>query len=103
VRETQRAFVYFSLYGLTVDRVIVNRVLPGEIQDPFFAGSRVSQRRILGEIEAYFAPIPVDSVPLLNHEVLGADGLVEFSALIYPKDQDPAAVTHAQRPYSFAR
>ena len=28
LRETQRAFVYFSLHGLTVDGVIVNRVLP---------------------------------------------------------------------------
>ncbi len=29
LRETQWAFVYFSLHGLTVDAVIVNRVLPG--------------------------------------------------------------------------
>src|ERR1039458_7980414 len=28
LRETQRTFVYFSLHGLTVDAVIVNRVLP---------------------------------------------------------------------------
>src|SRR6266540_2357505 len=28
LRETQRAFVYFSLHGLAVDGVIVNRVLP---------------------------------------------------------------------------
>ena len=33
LRETQRAFVYFSLHGLTVDTVIVNRVLPPEIHD----------------------------------------------------------------------
>ena len=31
LRETQRAFVYFSLHGLTVDTVIVNRVLPAEV------------------------------------------------------------------------
>ena len=37
LRETQRAFVYFSLHGLTVDNVIVNRVLPDSIQDPFFS------------------------------------------------------------------
>ena len=29
LRETQRAFVYFSLHGLTVDQVIVNRLFPG--------------------------------------------------------------------------
>ena len=31
LRETQRAFVYFSLHGLTVDAVIVNRLLPAEV------------------------------------------------------------------------
>src|ERR1041385_7685524 len=31
LRETQRAFVYFSLHGLTVDGIIVNRVLPSAI------------------------------------------------------------------------
>ncbi len=103
VRETQRAFVYFSLYGLTVDRVIVNRLLPDEIRDPFFAGSRDSQRRILGEIEAYFSPVPVSTVPLLNHEVVGMDGLLEFSRRLYPGDADPSAVTRTQRPYSFTK
>src|SRR6478736_6734496 len=36
LRETQRAFVYFSLHGLTVDGVIVNRVLPQEVTDRYF-------------------------------------------------------------------
>ena len=37
LRETQRAFVYFSLHGLTVDCVIANRVLPEEVRDAYFA------------------------------------------------------------------
>src|SRR5512143_1369133 len=36
LRETQRAFVYFSLHGLTVDTVIVNRVLPAAVTDAWF-------------------------------------------------------------------
>jgi anion-transporting ArsA/GET3 family ATPase len=40
LRGTQRAFVYFCLHGLTVDQMIVNRVLPDEITDPFFEGRR---------------------------------------------------------------
>jgi arsenite-transporting ATPase len=103
VRETQRAFVYFSLYGLTVDRIVVNRLLPDNVHDPFFAASRESQRRILHEIESYFAPVPVTTVPLLDHEVIGIDGLLEFSASLYPGDDDPAAVTRTERPFSFTR
>jgi len=36
LRETQRAFMYFGLYGFTVDAVIVNRLLPRALEDPFF-------------------------------------------------------------------
>ncbi len=45
LRETQRAFVYFSLHGLTVDGVIVNRVLPAEVTDAYFQEWRASQAR----------------------------------------------------------
>src|SRR5580698_4228061 len=37
LRETPRAFVYFSLHGLAVDSVIVNRVLPLSVKDAWFA------------------------------------------------------------------
>ena len=59
LRETQRAFVYFSLHGLTVDRIIVNRLFPLELHDEFFDKWHELQGRVLTEIEAYFAPIPV--------------------------------------------
>ena len=64
LRETQRAFVYFSLHGLTVDTVIVNRVLPPKVRDAFFTRWRRSQDEILREIDEYFAPVPVKNVPL---------------------------------------
>ena len=80
LRETQRAFVYFSLHGLTVDGIIVNRVLPGEVTDAWFDEWRASQAKILEEIEEYFAPVPVKRVPLFTHEVLGRERLEELAA-----------------------
>ncbi len=71
LRETQRAFVYFSLHGLTVDGIIVNRVLPEAITDSFFSEWRESQRRVLQEIDAYFAPVPVQHVPLVHARSAG--------------------------------
>ncbi len=79
LRETQRAFVYFSLHGLTVDAVIVNRLLPGEIMDTWFKEWHSSQERILHEMEEYFAPVPVKRVPLFSHEVLGRPRLEELA------------------------
>ena len=45
LRETQRAFVYFSLHGLTVDGVIVNRVLPDEVTRRLVPGVARRRRR----------------------------------------------------------
>lgn len=103
LRETQRAFVYFSLNGLTVDDIIVNRVIPDEVQDEFFAGWRESQRRTLAEIEQYFAPVPSRKVPLFRNEVLGYERLRQFSEQLYATGEDPSAVTRRSAPYSFVR
>ncbi len=103
LRETQRAFVYFSLHGLTVDGVIVNRVLPPGVTDAFFDEWHASQTRILGEIENYFAPVPVRRVPLFTREVLGAERLDELARVMYADGEDPAAVTRTEAPYSFEK
>src|ERR1041385_3894189 len=103
LRETQRAFVYFSLHGLTVDGVIANRVLPEQVTDAFFQEWRTSQRHILEEIEAYFAPVPVKRVPLFTHEVLGRERLEELARTLYTSQEDPAAVTRVAAPYTFAK
>lgn len=103
LRETQRAFVYFSLHGLTVDAVAVNRVLPAEVTDLYFKEWRASQSRILDEIDAYFAPVPVKRIPLFTHEVLGRERLEELARAMYNENEDPAAVTRTEAPYSFAK
>ena len=103
LRESQRAFVYFSLHGLTIDGVIVNRVLPAEVTDAFFREWRSSQNQILEEIEAYFAPVAVKRVPLFTHEVLGRERLEDLARLLYGGREDPAAVTRTEAPYQFIK
>jgi arsenite-transporting ATPase len=94
VRETQRAFVYFSL---------VNRVLPEDVKDSFFVEWRRTQAKFLEEIEDYFAPVPMRCVPLFRHEVLGLERIRELARELYPGKEDPAAVTRTERPYSFRK
>jgi len=102
LRETQRAFVYFSLHGLTVDSVIVNRLLPPEVKDTWFSEWHMSQESVLREIEDYFAPVPVRRVPLFAREVLGKQRLQELARVLY-HDEDPAAVTRTEKPYTFGK
>lgn len=103
LRETQRAFVYFSLHGLTVDQVIVNRVLPEEINDSYFSGWRESQQAVLAEMKTYFNPVPISQVPLFRNEVLGSERLSALAALLYANDTDPAKLTIKEPPYSFLK
>ncbi|MBV9771056.1 MAG: ArsA family ATPase, partial [Bryobacterales bacterium] len=90
LRETQRAFVYFSLHGLTVDGIIVNRVLPQAVTDTWFDQWRASQSKILDEIEEYFDPVAMKRVPLFTHEVLGRERLIELADVLYGGQEDPA-------------
>jgi arsenite-transporting ATPase len=103
LRETQRAFVYFSLHGLTVDAVIVNRVLPAQVKDAWFNEWHTSQEGILQEIAEYFAPVPVKRVPLFAHEVLGIGRLEDLARVLYPEGEDPSAVTRTEKPYTFGK
>ncbi len=103
LRETQRAFVYFSLHGLTVDGIIVNRVLPEAVTDAWFQEWRASQAKTLQEIDAYFAPVDVKRVPLFTHEMLGRTRLEELAQSLYGDREDPALVTRTEAPYTFEK
>jgi len=102
LRETQRAFVYFSMHGLIVDTIIVNRLLPEEVLDSFFDDWRQSQQKTLDEIEQYFAPVPVRRIPMFRDEVLGYDRLRKLALALYGADEDPAAINRVSPPFSFA-
>src|ERR1700728_3575008 len=102
LRETPRAFVYFSLHGLTVDGIIVNRVLPEAVTDTWFDQWRASQAKILDEIEEYFEPVTMKRVPLFTHEVLGRERLIELADVLYGVEE-PALVVRTEAPYTFEK
>jgi arsenite-transporting ATPase len=88
---------------LTVDGIIVNRVLPEAIKDAWFEEWRISQAKIVDEIDEYFAPVVVKRVPLFTHEVLGRERLKELESVLYADEEDPAAVTRTEVPYTFVK
>ncbi|HCP62334.1 MAG TPA: hypothetical protein DIU14_07690, partial [Actinobacteria bacterium] len=36
IAEARRTYTYLSLFGYRVDAVVVNRILPAEVDDPYF-------------------------------------------------------------------
>jgi arsenite-transporting ATPase len=102
VRETQRAFTYFCLSGLTVDAVIVNRVLPPEVKASFFSTWQSVHEQWVRNVDEYFAPTHVFRVPLFRDEVFGLDRLRPLGPAAY-KGIDPIASLTTRSPYRFRK
>ncbi len=98
IKEAQRAFTYFHLYGYPTDLVVCNRVLPDDPGE-YFAQWHKTQQRHWPLLNEAFAPVPVRPVPFFDHEVVGLDCLREVGAALFG-DIDPTHHFYTGRPYT---
>jgi arsenite-transporting ATPase len=71
VKESMRTFTYLNLYGYLTDAVVVNRMLPDEAAEGYFAGWHEAQAEQMELIRSAFAPVPILTAPWFAHEVMG--------------------------------
>ena len=95
--EAERTATSLSLFGYGIDAVVVNRILPPDVVDPYLVRWQQRHREHLAAARTAFAPIPVLEVPLLADEVIGTDALARLGERTYG-DRDPTAILHHQRP-----
>lgn len=91
IKEAQRSFTYFTLYGYATDLVVCNRLLPDDVTDPYFESWKESQGRYYKMIEEAFSPIPILAVPLMHEEVVGISRLERLAEVLFG-DRDPADI-----------
>ncbi|HEX2715084.1 MAG TPA: TRC40/GET3/ArsA family transport-energizing ATPase [Candidatus Acidoferrales bacterium] len=102
LKETQRAFTYFCLYGMTLDAVIVNRILPRQVEDEFFAHWKDTQERYVAAMDQFFSPVPIWKLPLFQDEVVGVPSLERLGRELYC-GKDPAQIYFDESPYRFKK
>ena len=102
LKETQRAFMYFCLYKMNIDGIIMNRVLPDDIKDEYFREWRKSQKQYIKKAEEYFNPVPIFPVNLFKGEILGYDSLKILTDRIYG-DRDPLEHFVEGAPYNLIK
>jgi arsenite-transporting ATPase len=102
IKETQRAFLYFYLYRMCVDAVVMNRILPLHIKETYFDEWKESQGKYLQLAEEYFNPIPIFPVTLFQNEPLGKEGLTKLAEDIYG-ERDPTRHFFKDWPYEFSQ
>jgi arsenite/tail-anchored protein-transporting ATPase len=93
VKEAMRTFTYLNLYGYLTDAVVVNRVLPAEAADGYFAAWREVQREQMELVRSAFEPVPILSARFFEREVIGPQMLDRLAAEVFD-GADPAAVLH---------
>ena len=102
LNETRRAFMYFCLYKMSIDAIIMNRVLPGNIRDSYFKDWMRGQQQHLEKAKDYFNPVPVFPVNLFGGEVIGYPHLEKLADKIYG-GKNPLERFFKGEPYHFTK
>ncbi len=98
IDEARRTYTYLGLFGYGVDGVVVNRVLPDEISDPYFAKWRDIQKAHLETVDAAFREVPRLRMRLFDDEMVGIEQLRKMAEELY-EDGDPIASYSARSPF----
>jgi len=102
ISEARRSFTYLNLFGFRADAVVVNRVVPDEVTDEYFAVWKAAQERHLETIEECFGPLPILKAPLYDREVLGVAMLEKLGHDLFG-DRDPTEVFFDRWPQTVTR
>jgi arsenite-transporting ATPase len=95
IKESLRAHAYLSLYNVSTDMVIANRIIPDEVTDPFFQRWKSNQQQYRQEIHDNFTPLPIREIPLFSEEMCGLEALDRLKQVLYG-DEDPAQVYYKE-------
>lgn len=102
LKETQRALMYFCLNKMNIDSIIMNRVLPPEVNDQYFRAWKRSQKQNMEKAREYFHPIPIFTVNLFKGEVIGYKQLRKLADLLY-NGEDPLKHFYIGEPYDLIK
>jgi arsenite-transporting ATPase len=97
IAEARRTYTYLALFGYRVDAVVVNRIFPDEITDPYFGKWKDIQAEHLQTVRESFEPVPILTARLFDREMVGLDLLAEMGDEVYG-ETDAMAILHRDEP-----
>lgn len=102
LKETQRAFMYFCLYKMHIDAIIMNRILPEQLSESYFKNWMNSQRQHYKTAENIFSPVPILPVNLSRGEILGYPKLKHLAQQLYGR-KNPLQRFYNDEPYQLVK
>jgi arsenite-transporting ATPase len=98
IDEARRTYSYLGLFGYGVDGVVVNRVLPESVADPYFERWRTIQKGHLDSVDDAFADVPRLRLRLFDDEMVGLHRLRVMASELYGS-ADPITSFRATSPF----
>lgn len=83
ILETQKAVQILGKYGIPTNFLIVNRVLPKEVNDPFLVKRKEQERKYIGTIERSFPKHKKIYVPMLEEDIQGVESLEKIKEALF--------------------
>ena len=101
MENAKRTLMSANLYGINVDLIIINKVMPQiRSKDSFLANWVALQHARVTEAKSNFYPLPVKEVPLYNEELRGIEMLKQNAEILFG-DQDPSQIFYRERVFEF--
>ena len=102
IENAKRALMSANLYGINVDLVIINKIMPKGSSDKYFANWAEFQNSKVEEAKSNFYPLPVREARLYEKELRGIDMLCENAKSIFGKD-DPSRMFYSGKVFEFLK
>jgi arsenite-transporting ATPase len=98
ISETKRAFTYLCLYNLTVEALVINRLLPpGLSTGEYFKEKLKEQEKYMEIINESFTPLKMLEAYQLPTELVGRKSLEKLADMLF-HDTDPTQIYSTQKP-----
>ena len=83
IKETERMIKRLNQYGMKVKQMVINHVVPEQVDCPFCQARREEQEKYIGQIREKFSDLNITMVPLQPHEVKGIEALRQIGSMLF--------------------
>jgi arsenite-transporting ATPase len=100
IENAKRALMSASLFGINVDLAIINKIMPHQTTDQYYANWAEFQEGKVEEARANFYPLSLKEIRLHDTELRGLEMLRKNGELLFG-NEDPARIYYRGKAFNF--
>ena len=100
IENAKRALMSASLFGINVDLAVINKIMPHQSSDQYYANWAEFQQGKVEEAKANFYPLPLREVFLHDTELRGMEMLTKNGELLFG-NEDPGKIYYQGKAFKF--